>query len=145
MVDSKPQAPNSNHNPPSRINNCLSPGPAPCRELLLLAQRRCAFPESPTSPCQHGFHPARCGRACGNLCRPPAAHRTEVAAPAVLPPKCIGNCCQSLRSTSLGLSIQPGSKSNYCRTSNFTNTANFLARPARCYLRLSTPGRASLK
>src|SRR5580692_9991756 len=91
------------------INNSFSPDPAPCRERLRPARQRCAFRVSPTSPCPHGFHPAQCGKACGNSCRPPGAHRTAVAARVAPPPKCTGNCCQSLRSTSLGLSLKKSS------------------------------------
>src|SRR5579864_4886282 len=88
------------------INNRLIPGPAPCRAPVRLAGRGCGFLEFPTSLCRHGFHLVRCGRACGNSCRRPAAHRTGVVVLAALPPRCTDSCCQSLRSTSLGLSLK---------------------------------------
>src|SRR5271154_2534268 len=83
----------------------LSPGPKPCPKLRQPVRRRCGYREFPTSPCRRGFHPARCGTACGSWCRPRAALRTVVAAHAAPPPKCSGSCCQSLRSTSLRLSL----------------------------------------
>src|ERR1700733_6943733 len=108
-----PQSTISDH----EIKNSVSPGQAPYPAPLPLARRRSGFPESPTSPCPHGFHPAQCGTACESLCRPLAVPPTAVAALVVLPPGCIGSCCQSLRSTSWD-SPSHQVRLNVCRTSN---------------------------
>src|SRR5580693_482127 len=128
-----PQSTISDH----EIKNSVSPGQAPYPAPLPLARRRSGFPESPTSPCPHGFHPAQCGMACESLCRPLAVPPTAVAALVVLPPGCIGSCCQSLRSTSLGLSLTSSSIECMPNVEQCVpqNTTNFQACPA-----LSTHG-----
>src|SRR5208282_533079 len=119
MVDSKPvklkhEVLQSTQNQQLHQSCLFNPGVAPCRELLPPSRQRNAFQEFPTSLCRRGFHLARCGKAYGSWCRPRAGHRTGVAARAAPPPGCTDNCCQSLRSTSLELSVD----NQFCRRIN---------------------------
>src|ERR1700723_414650 len=105
----KPQPRRETLNPPSAINksaSSFSPARVPYPERLRPARQRCGCRESPTSLCRRGFHPARCGRACGSWCRPRAGRQTAVALHAAPPPECSGSCYQNLRSTSLRLSLK---------------------------------------